>query len=602
MTLNVTLATEHRIYQSSDYMITISNPYEVISTSTTKVVQFQYEEAVGFISYTGIARWPRRDSRDTANRVAAWLEGKTDLTLNSLAELIQAEANPFIRRIAASGSSAFHTFTIAGFENGNPAVILVSNYEKADGRTLPERSSDLTISRKDLHNGAFVVVTGQRAAVHKDRKRQLERLGDLDNSSPGQIREVMSRINLLASRSLWRNPSVSESCSVFSIDAAGNGVHELTPGSRIDPIAIHNGHILPSLKEMSELIGLDASTLSLGGATFATSRPGGAPPPACEPSIVDGNSDYTLVDISVPGMAESNPLTIGRQDGNLAIAGTCSPPQNRGHYQYWIWTESAGHGFLPVEVENANAAFFLEEESLIVVGTVDGKQEVLRLNGDQILHFDKRDRFDASCHGVNELGQVGGSICGTSAQDRGQGSSRPTIWDSNGQIIDILDGDRLQGADWGYVQAMHGTNALVIAYAEHDVLLMNWPIGSDPEVVSHRGGRIVGVGFSGDSIIGFANDSNGLPVAMLLSPTEAWSRLGSEPGWLPLAIANDGSIGGRVSQSGFLTPSIFTHGETISLPHYRYHHSEVGHISSSGEILGKATADHGVHALLWRDS
>ena len=124
MTLNITLVTSSRIYQSSDFMLTIPKPYEVVSTSSTKVVQIQYAHVHGFVTYTGVGRWPNRRSRDTSTRVAEWLSGPGEMSFAELAELIRDKGQQFLRRVVAQAGPQPHTFTIAGFVNGVPSVAL----------------------------------------------------------------------------------------------------------------------------------------------------------------------------------------------------------------------------------------------------------------------------------------------------------------------------------------------------------------------------------------------------------------------------------------------------------------------------------------------
>jgi hypothetical protein len=198
MTLNVTLVTADRIYQSSDFRLTIAKPFEIIETQSTKLVQLQYDNLDGVLTYTGVGRL-RRDSPDLSIQVAKWLEGKEELLLPGIAEIIRFEGDRFLRRVAAQPPR--HTFTIAAFENGVPSVALISNFQYADGRTAPHLLPRMVVSTRGYRKSSFVVVTGQGDSVSRSRRRQLQRLGDLPNPNPNHIRSALSRIDELAARS-----------------------------------------------------------------------------------------------------------------------------------------------------------------------------------------------------------------------------------------------------------------------------------------------------------------------------------------------------------------------------------------------------------------
>lgn len=271
MTLNITLVTSSRIYQSSDFKLTIPATGEVVSLASTKLVQLQYPTFDGFLTYTGVGRWPRKDSLDTSARVVEWLSGASDLSLEQLVDKVREEGQRFLNRVEVTNGRQPHTFTVATFINGIPKVALISNYEYANGRTLPSLSPDLAVSDRAYRGSSFVVITGQRPAVHRDRRRQLERLGDLPASTPNQVRDSLARVNALAASSPASHNMVSADCSVLSLDASGRGYHELSPGSRVEPRFIMNGAATPDIGSL--LRSLDtASNAIFAGGSFATSK------------------------------------------------------------------------------------------------------------------------------------------------------------------------------------------------------------------------------------------------------------------------------------------------------------------------------------------
>ena len=125
---------------------------------------------------------------------------------------------------------------------------------------------------------------------------------------------------------------------------------------------------MPSAKKLAEIIGLNQE-LTLVGVSFATSKVSDRTTINCDPSVFGGNQEYVLQDISVPSMAESQPIKFGSIGNGLAIAGVSSPSENRGHYHYWIWRPNEGHAFLDAGVQNELGICFLPDYSVVVTTT-----------------------------------------------------------------------------------------------------------------------------------------------------------------------------------------------------------------------------------------
>jgi hypothetical protein len=91
MTLNITLLTRRSIYQSADFRLTDPDTNQLITDSSTKVVDLLgYPDWHGFVTYTGVGRWPR-NGRDTSQWIVDWLQGIHDAQLDDIVGVLAAE-------------------------------------------------------------------------------------------------------------------------------------------------------------------------------------------------------------------------------------------------------------------------------------------------------------------------------------------------------------------------------------------------------------------------------------------------------------------------------------------------------------------------------
>ena len=87
MTLNITLLTRRTIYQSSDFRLTVPDEkdpkrLETVTNSSNKAVSLRYPGCNGFITYTGLGKWPPKGWEeidksvwtDTAECIVSWLQ------------------------------------------------------------------------------------------------------------------------------------------------------------------------------------------------------------------------------------------------------------------------------------------------------------------------------------------------------------------------------------------------------------------------------------------------------------------------------------------------------------------------------------------------
>jgi hypothetical protein len=101
-------------------------------------------------------------------------------------------------------------------------------------------------------------------------------------------------------------------------------------------------------------------------------------------------------------------------------------------------------------------------------------------------------------------------------------------------------------------------------------------------------------------VLGQGNNSRGQKVALLCAAGDAWQRLGTEDGWTPVDINDNGDVVGRVQIDGIDRPWLrLSTGQLIMLPYLVFHHTIPTSINNACQIVGSSHSDHGSHAVLW---
>ena len=91
MTLNITVLTETRIYQSSDFRL--SSNGTPLPQPAMKLVSLGYPTFSGLVCYTGIAREGESShNATTADHLVEWLKPTANMKLFRVVETIQRQA------------------------------------------------------------------------------------------------------------------------------------------------------------------------------------------------------------------------------------------------------------------------------------------------------------------------------------------------------------------------------------------------------------------------------------------------------------------------------------------------------------------------------
>jgi hypothetical protein len=219
MTLNITVLTPTRIFQSSDFRITSGGA--LIDDQTMKLVTLHYPSFDGLVSYTGIAT-TAGDSRDTAERVTFWLAGKPNLRFHEVVEEIRLGASEFVRAAQAQeGALRRLTLIAAAFVESRPTVAVISNFESVNASDPDTIQPELRTSWDALRPGERpkVILTGAKSAVPQADRGHLVALAEEAGEDSARIRNGIRSINGAAYR---RRPdgTISKAAQSFRLTQA----------------------------------------------------------------------------------------------------------------------------------------------------------------------------------------------------------------------------------------------------------------------------------------------------------------------------------------------------------------------------------------------
>jgi hypothetical protein len=114
-----------------------------------------------------------------------------------------------------------HTFTLITYEDGNPFVHVISNYERP-GQPNLATPADALSPRRIKPRGPRCIVTGQARAVSQQRRDHLEDVLARQPPAPDKLRQAIAEANREAAP-LAQKDTVSEACVVAYMSRDGSG-------------------------------------------------------------------------------------------------------------------------------------------------------------------------------------------------------------------------------------------------------------------------------------------------------------------------------------------------------------------------------------------
>jgi hypothetical protein len=597
VTLNITVSTETRIYQSSDFRLSTSDG--PLDFPAMKMAHLSYPSFEALVCFTGLAKERADSIKDTMDYIVEWLAATQDSKLFQVVELIRKCASDYVATVEQnSGRRELLTIVIAAFMGRRVQVAVISNFQNTLGRLPYAPLPELQTSWASLRPGdsPIILVTGNAKTVtSQDLDSLMQTIAEAGEDS-ARIRLAISDLSRSASRHPSANQTISSECTVASMDSSGSGMQDFDQIRGIEVKQIFNGQHI-SLGEVLKSLGMQGAAPV--GASFATNKPTTRKPAVCtrEPWDVS-DSGFEMVEVIQATDLDCSPL--GLSDNNVVL-GSHSEPSDRSRQILWTWTPDEPDVIDRLDLEPAQTySGCINSGGLIAVihGTSEHPIGIVFDNETESHYLEIPDGMgDPTLTAMNSDGSICGSLSITKDVSDGN-RSRPAFWDPNGRIhvlVELAVGANGRGVDLtddGVVLVWEIYGALGRA-----VTLWNPLEGSIEQVP----GEIIPTARARTGeILGF-DRRGGRDVAVLASDNQNWSNLPLNNGFIPTGMNDSLSIIGNVKMDGYNNGWLLQARESnpTLLPTFRYHNTLPRYINSSGFIAGKVLADNDQHVVLW---
>jgi hypothetical protein len=599
MTLNITLVTPVRIYQSADFLLYNTATQQVVSETSTKLIELQHKEFFGFVTYTGVGSF--RD-RSTAEYVLDWLKTRQGLSIGDVAKILAKQGTRWIEQIErVYGKRYKHTFVVAGYSAGQPAVAVVSNFE--DGINQPAedpRNRLSTVLLKPIRRSK-ALVTGIKEAVTRERRRNLERLSDRYPNEPARIRQAMSAVNGAAAQSRVAGRRISADCTVASIEATGRGFQHIDETSNVTAYFVMEGFVSRDLFDMLKKQGIIDGPARVKGRTSARSQSSqDVSILSCIPVIAppEGAPEYEVVILPADDSLTSTARSISDEQ---YVLGAINEATNPSAHIYSVWDNELNLKKLGYYSLSSIGCEIVDQRHFACTLLADDLQSsrAARFRNEEVTDLGTFRGLDSGVHAMNRSGEIAGWVC-TDPKERSQRDYRPARWSADNTMTVLTDN---ADWDWGYAIDINTVGTcLLFLYSGPRVLVRRWHSDGIVEDASPASGRVIPLAINDrGTILAFSYDSNGQPVAGHCDSGNTWLQLGTPPGFLPRVMNNAGVVAGSVMHEGFHRPWILSTSGDLAMPSYlRYHGCTPLAINETDVLVGEGTVDHGSHALTWR--
>lgn len=214
MTLNITIFSQDRIFQSSDFRLTdlrSGRQLDVVAHKQFVVTAFDFQAVVAF---TGIAHTGRLD-------VLEWMRSRltlfsSDKSYEDLITCLNA-ADDWLSYVPLT--VRWHTFIVGSFVGSTPRLTLLSTFESLD--KSPSNLPSLRLMRSEVRpRKPGAVVTGLAQVVTGQERELLRRLASRQGREPAEAQRVMARINAAAAS---RHRGISTGCYTAYLSRSGTG-------------------------------------------------------------------------------------------------------------------------------------------------------------------------------------------------------------------------------------------------------------------------------------------------------------------------------------------------------------------------------------------
>jgi hypothetical protein len=594
VTLNITLFDKERIFQSSDFRLTVDG--RVLTDRSMKAIVIQNTEFDGLLTYTGVGSWAGKDTRDF---VVEWLESVGDVAWPEVASALGQQARNWMSRVNRLRIQQRLTLVLATFdrEREGAQVTIISNFEDSRG-WIENPHDEFRISTRFASRHPQTLVTGFKPAFNGDARRQLERLARNHRNEPEFIRNSIREANRVASESPKARGTISPGCTVVCLSRDGRGFQDFTDGSNVDVRHVVRGAAGPNMREVLKSIGV--SNAPIVGSTFVRASSSRSDEP-CEVRIRGGDDAYEAVVVVVP--EASSATATGISDAGLIVGmheATAFAGSRSG------WRTQLGPRIevdFDSDIALVDIHYLTASPSGAILGastTDEGFTHAITWAGGTISPLGDYPGRDSMALNANPAGTVVG-WASLNGPDRGQRYQRPAFWDSEGRLAVLSD----IPSDWGHAIAASNDRVLLLLNSgPFDSWTALWDLNHRIEIVGGiEGGKgVYPLGMSaGGRILGMVDSPDG-KLAVISSTGADWETLGTPAGWYPDCISSNGIVAGHVRIDGFERAWVVEPRDESTvkfLPHCLFHHCRPTSINAQGHVVGWARTDHGSHAIVW---
>ena len=595
VTLNIAVAHPECVYVAADFRLSRMTGRQTVPMDepSMKVVRFSYPASLGLITYTGFGAG--RDGADTAIHIIRWLDGKRDLEIPDVVEVLREKGDAWLRRLRPFPFK--HTFMVAGFGSQGEAILsIVSNFESLTRSTLAQPATSLSVSVESTRRRAIIRVTGVPEVVPKERERLLRRTVENNALDSARIKHAMMGIIERAAGSPASHGLVSDKSSAISLLPGGSGRQNFSEPTGVELHGIFNGAVMPSVLSL-----LGGNHQKIAESVFIGGKSAPYHQDRCHPNQYEGSAAgaYQLTELSVPG---SPPFSARAINHNGVILASSAVDNNAAYRQHWLYKSHDDIERIPLQEPTAGDAIGFDNRGYVylAVGMPGQVQVLARWNATELRLLPHVADYPSSASWISPSGWIAGFVEVSGDQTRVD-RQQPARWDPEGRLempVGIPNGV----AGTATSIAADGT-ALVQLYRSLGPLSSHvwYADGNMHPLQLPFGGLATGI-TDAHSFMGFRVDL-GRRIAVTSSDMSNWVDLGTPIGWDPTRVAPDGSVAGHVRIDGFLRPWIrFTDGIHLTLPGFHRHQCSIEGIGADGNLVGSAFADHCSHALLWKKS
>jgi len=250
--------------------------------------------------------------------------------------------------------------------------------------------------------------------------------------------------------------SISEGCTVVSMDSAGRGFQDMANVPGVAVLDVHNGTVL-SFEGVLEDLGIAGAVIR--GTSFASSKASArGSVEVCVPEVLNlSGSRYEIIEITRNMGGDSFAYGVNM---NGVVLGRSSSPQSPSSHQYWKWTEVEGLLYGSVAASYPSAA--LSDASFVALVAEPSARtfQPLLLNDESTRLLavpDGMDEPNLAC--INRHGQVGGQVA-VNKDDTDGHRAKPVVWFPDGRVSILQN---LLGSGSGRVVSLndHGVRSYI---------------------------------------------------------------------------------------------------------------------------------------------